>query len=132
MSKNFNEKNMDTVIKNHLGESGALGDYSIEPSDDFVKNVMMEIKKVQRGRVMAFRFLVVVLSLLPFSIRIAWDYLRGDYISLSKMPFGAYMASAYHIFMSTGTIYLFLVAGSAVAVYLLFKNKGAIQALNRI
>jgi len=123
---------MDTVIKNHLGESGALGDYSIEPSNDFVKSVMMEIKKVQRGRVLAFRFLVVILSLLPFSIRIAWDYLRGDYISLSEMPFGTYMANVYNLFMTTGAVYLLFSAGIVLAIYLLFKNKGTIQALNKI
>ena len=116
------EKNMDIIIKKHIGQEGLWG-YLISPSDDFTQRVMTQIKRIERGRILTSRVLIVILSLLPFSIRILWDYLRGDYFTLSAMPFSSYLSASYHIFMTTSATFILFGAGAGLALYLLSKNK---------
>ncbi|MDP3954113.1 MAG: hypothetical protein Q8Q06_01685 [bacterium] len=121
MDKKLYDKNMDNFFKYHLQRTGS-GLYSIAPTDDFTKKIMDEVAKIEKGRILTSRIFVIILSLSPFSARIIWDYLRGDYFSVSSMPFGKYLYVSYHLFMSTASIYLMLMAGVIIAGYTITKT----------
>src|SRR3989344_3499747 len=112
------EQYMDILIKKHINQSG-LGKYLISPYDDFTQKVMMEIRKIEKDRIMTSRLFIVILSLLPFSVRIIWGYIRGDYFSLAEMPFGQYLATTYHILMTASASLVLFMVGAGIALYLL-------------
>ena len=123
MALHLDDKKMDEIIKTHLGNKNAFGFYDIEPSTDFSVNVMTKLRNTEKVQKWLSKISIVAISLSPFSVRIIWDYIRGDYFSLSSMPMGSYLYQAYHILMTSMAAYSMLALGIIAAFFFLNKDR---------
>lgn len=97
-----------------------MAKYQIHPSSDFLERTILRIMRLDQRRRLVADITKLILIFLPFFIREAWLFVRQDYFSVSHMPMGRLLISAYGFFLSSLTFYLFLIGGAAVAgLYLL-------------
>ncbi|PJE50557.1 MAG: hypothetical protein COV29_04080 [Candidatus Yanofskybacteria bacterium CG10_big_fil_rev_8_21_14_0_10_36_16] len=123
MAIHLEDNKMDEIIKTHIGNKKAFGFYDIDPSSDFTKNVMIKLHNFKKMQNWMSKLAVIAVSLSPFSIRIIWDYVRGDYFSVSSMPLGNYLYQAYHVLMTSMAAYSMFALGIVAAFLFLNKNK---------
>ena len=90
---------------------------TLEPSADFVGKVMQEATTYEKRRRASITIWFGVLALMPYALRELWFLLRGDFISVTSLPFSNVVATAYDIFMSTTAIYVLLAAGFLLALF---------------
>jgi|SRR3989344_1767730 len=130
-TEKFNEQKIDRLIKHYVRMTADFKSFSIEPSDDFMDRVMMKINRINNTNNITSTIILVILSLMPFAVRIIWDYIRGDYFSLVSMPMGSYLSNIYHIFMTTSSAYALLILGIGMAYIFINKNKDILHLTSR-
>ncbi len=90
---------------------------TLEPSADFAGRVMQDAMTYEKRRRTRITVWFGILALLPYALRELWFLLRGDFVSVTGLPFGDFIAAAYHIFISTTAIYILLAAGFLLALF---------------
>ncbi len=93
--------------------------YYIQPSDCFTQKTLDALHAcVARKRLKRDLFLVG-LGILPFIVREAWFFVRGDYFSVAPLPMGHYIIGVYRLFLSPQTGYV-LGSGAVVLLVIYF------------
>ncbi len=94
-----------------------LQTHVIQPSLGFTKKVMGHATQVEQQRRARINIWFAMTALAPYALRQVWSLMRGNYFSLSSMPFGHYLVPVYHDFMSPLAIYVLLGAGVLLALF---------------
>ena len=89
--------------------------YVIEPSANFVKNVMNHIVVVEAQRHRRLNIIFGLVALAPLTLRWSWFIVRSDFISASELPFGNTILHLYGAFLSPLTAYALVIGGIFVA-----------------
>ncbi len=101
--------------------------YTLDPSVDFVPNIMDRAVRYEKQRRSRINFLFAIIALAPFATREVWSLVRHDYISLSKLPWGGFLVQAYSVIMSPTAIVGFLALGFLLALFILGLPKWRVQ-----
>lgn len=105
----------------------------IQPSADFVKRTMKQIRKFEKQRRFWIQVWAVVASLAPFVVRETWMFVRGDYFAVSSVPLvGRWVAAAYQLFLSPVGLYLFLFGGIVASVLYISKFRKGVDSFARL
>ncbi|MBI2063128.1 MAG: hypothetical protein HYT61_02720 [Candidatus Yanofskybacteria bacterium] len=115
-----NDKQIDDLIRLRVQDL-SRPKYLIEPPADFTRQVMAKIGMINRRQRWTGYFLAVVLSMVPLAVREAWLLVRGDYFSVSGLPFGQLVVGAYEFFLSPAALYVLLALG--ILAFLLRASK---------
>lgn len=111
------EMTIDSYIRSQV-QSLRLQTHIVEPSLGFagrVVNHAVEIEKQCRARINIW---FAVTALTPYVLRQLWSFIRSDFVSLSGLPFGSELATAYHALMSSFASYALVAGGIVLAVFI--------------
>ena len=103
----------------------------IRPSEKFVERTMVRIRAVQRRQQFLRDCSVLLIALSPVFLREAWTLLRGDYVSLARLPLGRVLVGGYQFFMSELGVSVLLIAGTTIFIAYLLRFRRPLPATVR-
>lgn len=105
----------------------------IQPSADFVKQTMKQIRKFEKQRRFWIQVWAVVASLAPFVVRETWMFVRGDYFAVSSVPLvGRWVAAVYQLFLSPIALFILLFGGIVASVIYISKFRKGMDSFARL
>lgn len=119
ITSNMSEKevSVDNYIRSRIQDL-RVQTHVVEPSLGFVENVVRHAVEIENQRRARINIWFAVTALAPYVLRQLWSLIRSDFVSLSGLPFGDELVTAYQVLMSSFASYALVAGGIVLAVFI--------------